>query len=119
MYVHEHVCTRTVSTNGGRSHSPSFTTPPLRAIGHRDRDAAYDPVAHFHLRNGAVVARLCWRADMSPRGVARSWGVMVNYRYDRGGLDQNSQDYQLRRRVHADAEIQQAAYGTDATEGVL
>lgn len=36
--------------------------------------------ANFHLRNGAVMWRLNWRADTSPRGLANSLGMMVNYR---------------------------------------
>lgn len=45
----------------------------------RRRGAALDPVANFHLRNGATVARLNWRGDTSARGLAGSLGVMVNY----------------------------------------
>ncbi|EGI67238.1 Malonyl-CoA decarboxylase, mitochondrial [Acromyrmex echinatior] len=37
--------------------------------------------ANFHLRNGAVMWRINWMADPSPRGVANSCGIMVNYRY--------------------------------------
>ena len=43
------------------------------------RGAALDHVANFHLRNGAAVARLNWRADPSARGLAGSVGIMVNY----------------------------------------
>lgn len=45
----------------------------------RRRGAALDPVANFHLRNGAAVARLNWLADPSARGLAGSLGLMVNY----------------------------------------
>jgi len=38
-------------------------------------------VANFHLRNGAVMWRLNWQADLSVRGLANSCGIMVNYRY--------------------------------------
>lgn len=44
-----------------------------------------DPVARFHLGNGAELHRLNPRADLSPKGMAQSCGVMVNYLYD---LDQ-------------------------------
>ncbi|MCB1407560.1 MAG: malonyl-CoA decarboxylase family protein [Rhodobacteraceae bacterium] len=44
-----------------------------------------DPVARFHLGNGAELHRLNLRADLSPKGVSQSCGVMVNYLYD---LDQ-------------------------------
>lgn len=36
--------------------------------------------ANFHLRNGAMMWRINWMADPSPRGVANSCGIMVNYR---------------------------------------
>lgn len=41
-----------------------------------------DAVARFHLGNGARVERLNWLADASQKGLAQSWGVMVNYLYD-------------------------------------
>ena len=45
----------------------------------RRRRLALDPVANFHLRNGAAVWRLNWRADLSRRGLSSSHGIMVNY----------------------------------------
>jgi malonyl-CoA decarboxylase len=41
-----------------------------------------DPVARFHLSNGAEVFRIVTQADLSTRGQQNSCGVMVNYRYD-------------------------------------
>lgn len=41
-----------------------------------------DPVARFHLGNGARLERLNWLADISPNGMAQSGGLMVNYVYD-------------------------------------
>ena len=41
-----------------------------------------DPVAGFHLANGAILERINVYADRSERGMAQSYGVMVNYRYD-------------------------------------
>ncbi len=41
-----------------------------------------DPVARFHLGNGAIVHALHSDADMSPKGRAGSGGMMVNYLYD-------------------------------------
>jgi len=48
-----------------------------------------DPVARFHLGNGARVERLNWGGDPSPKGLAQSYGLMVNYLYDLGRLDKN------------------------------
>ena len=41
------------------------------------RGLALDPVANFHLRNGASLLRLNWRADLSTAGLRRSHGLMV------------------------------------------
>ena len=46
-----------------------------------------DPVARFHLGNGARVERLNWMGDPSPKGIKQSFGLMVNYLYDLKRLD--------------------------------
>ncbi len=46
-----------------------------------------DPVARFHLGNGARVERLNWAGDPSPKGQRQSCGIMVNYLYDLKRLD--------------------------------
>ena len=43
--------------------------------------AALDPVANFHLSNGASVEKLNCMADLSPKRMKESAGVMVNYKY--------------------------------------
>jgi malonyl-CoA decarboxylase len=48
-----------------------------------------DPVARFHLGNGARVERLNWAGDPSPKGMRQSFGVMVNYLYDPRRLDRH------------------------------
>lgn len=48
-----------------------------------------DPVARFHMGNGARLWRLLADADDSPRGLARSYGIMANYRYCPEDLDAN------------------------------
>ena len=48
-----------------------------------------DPVARFHLGNGARVERINWAADPSARGIRQSLGLMVNYLYDLDKLDDN------------------------------
>ncbi|QYY32238.1 malonyl-CoA decarboxylase [Cupriavidus pinatubonensis] len=48
-----------------------------------------DPVARFHLGNGACVERLNWGADMSRKGRTQSCGMMVNYLYAPEALDDN------------------------------
>ncbi|MEP6589071.1 MAG: malonyl-CoA decarboxylase [Polaromonas sp.] len=48
-----------------------------------------DPVARFHLGNGARIERLNWAADPSPKGIKQSYGLMVNYLYDLKRLDKH------------------------------
>ena len=52
-----------------------------------------DPVARFHLRNGARLERLNWMADPSASGLAQSGGVMVNYVYDEAEVVANHEAY--------------------------
>lgn len=48
-----------------------------------------DPVARFHLGNGARIERLNWAADTSAKGLGQSCGMMVNYLYELDDLDAN------------------------------
>lgn len=48
-----------------------------------------DPVARFHLGNGARVERLNWAGDPSPKGMKQAFGLMVNYLYDLKRLDKH------------------------------
>ncbi len=48
-----------------------------------------DPVARFHLGNGACVETINWAADLSPKGIKQSFGLMVNYLYDLKKLDKH------------------------------
>jgi malonyl-CoA decarboxylase len=52
-----------------------------------------DPVARFHLGNGARIERINWLADRSPRRLAQSAGLMVNYLYDRPEIEQNHEAF--------------------------
>ena len=59
----------------------------------RPNGAALDPVAHFHLSNGARMERLNWMGDRSARGLRQSAGMMINYRYDLARIDANHEAY--------------------------
>ncbi|WP_198369650.1 malonyl-CoA decarboxylase domain-containing protein, partial [Roseomonas rosulenta] len=54
---------------------------------------ARDPVAHFHLSNGARIERLNWRADTSDNGMRQAFGLMVNYLYDPDRIEENHEGY--------------------------
>nr|WP_307189043.1 malonyl-CoA decarboxylase family protein [Azospirillum sp. B506] len=57
------------------------------------RARALDPVAHFHLTNGARMERLNWLSDRSGKGLTQSLGMMINYRYRLGEIDTNHEAY--------------------------
>jgi malonyl-CoA decarboxylase len=78
-----------------------------------------DPVARFHLGNGAEVHRVHARADTSEKGLRQSGGVMVNYLYDLGRVAQNHERFAAAHEIAASAEIRsQAAAGEKAAEHV-
>lgn len=56
---------------------------------------AYDPVAHFHLSNGASIKQLNWMADTSEKGITQSAGIMVNYLYELPKIDNNHENYMV------------------------
>jgi malonyl-CoA decarboxylase len=60
-----------------------------------------DPVAQFHLNNGAHVSRIFWLADTSARGMRQSYGVMVSYRYALSEVGRNHEQFQQYGRVAA------------------
>jgi malonyl-CoA decarboxylase len=59
----------------------------------RESGAALDPVAHFHLSNGARIERLNWLADVSDKGLRQSAAIMVNYLYRLADIEENHEAY--------------------------
>ncbi|KAI8644056.1 malonyl-CoA decarboxylase-domain-containing protein [Parasitella parasitica] len=55
---------------------------------------ALDPVANFHLRNGACAHQIHWQADTSEKGIRDSFGIMINYNYITDRLESNHRLYQ-------------------------
>lgn len=54
-----------------------------------NKEQPLDPVARFHLGNGARIERLNWKADVSAKGIKQSCSIMANYVYDLDQLDDN------------------------------
>jgi malonyl-CoA decarboxylase len=52
-----------------------------------------DPVARFHLGNGARLERINWLGNDAPRGIQESFGIMVNYLYDRDTINDNHEAF--------------------------
>jgi malonyl-CoA decarboxylase len=72
-----------------------------------------DPVARFHLSNGARLDRIDWLGDTSEAGMVRSAGLMVNYVYKLADVEANHEAYVKERRVIASSRLEKLA--RDAT----
>jgi len=68
-------------------------------------DAPLDPVARFHLGNGARLHRMHGGADLSIKGREQSAGIMVNYLYDLAKIEENHEAYFDKGRIVASRTI--------------
>jgi malonyl-CoA decarboxylase len=64
-----------------------------------------DPVARFHLGNGALIHRVHAGADTSDKGMQQSAGVMVNYLYDLAKVTQNHEQFASAHAIAASPDI--------------
>jgi malonyl-CoA decarboxylase len=64
-----------------------------------------DPVARFHLGNGARLERLNFLGDMSPKGLKQSHGLMVNYLYALDEIEKNHEAFAEKGAVAASAGV--------------
>ncbi|HET7413137.1 MAG TPA: malonyl-CoA decarboxylase [Pararhizobium sp.] len=83
----------------GNSQSLAALTAEYLVRAKRDDGLPRDPVARFHFGNGASLERIHPLADLSPKGIDQSCGVMVNYRYDLKTVEANHELYAHRREV--------------------
>ncbi len=68
-----------------------------------------DPVARFHLGNGASLERVDWEGDLSPKGLAEFYGIMVNYRYDLDEIERNHEAFANRGQIAASSAVKKLA----------
>ena len=66
-----------------------------------------DPVARFHLRNGARLERINWLGDCSPKGLKQSAGMLVNYVYEPKSVTQNHEAYVNDGEIISSSSVQQ------------
>ena len=64
-----------------------------------------DPVAKFHLGNGAIIHQINIDADLSEKGLLQSKGVMVNYLYDLSKISQNVESFSKEGEISANTTI--------------
>jgi len=68
-----------------------------------------DPVARFHLGNGAQLVDIHWLGDTSEKGLAQAWGIMVNYLYDLDRIEENHEAYAGEGKVIASRKLRNLA----------
>ena len=72
---------------------------------------AIDPVAHFHLSNGARVERIMALGDTSEKGAKESATLMVNYLYDPAKIEDYHEDYAGEGKRNASTAVRRLARG--------
>lgn len=53
-----------------------------------------DPVARFHLRNGARLEAINWLGNMTPHAIEQSFGLMTNYLYEPNEIEANHEAFE-------------------------
>lgn len=66
---------------------------------------ARNPVAHFHLSNGARIEQLNWLADVSTKGMQDSAGIMVNYLYRLDRIERYHEEYRSKGKIAASSTV--------------
>lgn len=89
---------------------PSVKEPFLRLCAHylvevNRNGHAHDPVARFHLGNGASIEQINWAADLSEKGIRQSAGIMVNYLYRAEDIIANHEAYVREGRIAVSASV--------------
>ncbi len=86
-----------------RALMPAAAAYFLRAKTPRGRPI--DPVARFHLGNGARLERINFLGDVSGKGLSQSHGLMVNYLYDLGHIEKNHEAFAEKGEVVASSAV--------------
>jgi len=85
----------------------------------RDDGRPLDPVARFHLSNGARIERINWLGDTSVKGLAQSAGMMVNYVYKLGDIEDNHEAYSDQGKVVAASSVRGLARRERSSRGAI
>lgn len=70
-----------------------------------DRGQPLNPVARFHLGNGARLHRINWLGDTSDKGMHQSGGLMVNYLYVLDDIERNHEQYTTNGTIACSSEV--------------
>jgi malonyl-CoA decarboxylase len=73
-----------------------------------ERGQPLDPVARFHLKNGAILERINILGDPSENGMKQSFGTMVNYVYNLAKVEENHEEYVRNNQVISSSSVKKA-----------
>jgi malonyl-CoA decarboxylase len=73
-----------------------------------DAGEPLDPVARFHLKNGAILERINLLGNPSAKGMESAYGLMVNYVYDLSRVEENHEKYVRNREVICSSQVRKA-----------
>jgi malonyl-CoA decarboxylase len=104
-----------------QNHPDADTTDEASMVRHcarylvtaKRRSLPLDPVARFHLRNGACLEQLNWHGDTSAKGMAESHGLLANYLYSGQDLAANNEALTLDGIVTASRQVVSLLDDTD------
>ena len=82
-----------------------------------ERGRVIDPVARFHLGNGARLERVNFLADRSPRALGQAHGLMVNYLYKLNDIEANHEAFAARGEVVASQQVRRLAKNPRGSRG--
>ena len=69
-------------------------------ISNREDNLPNDPVARFHIGNGAILENINFLGDVSEKGLQQSLGTMVNYLYDLEEVEKNHEKYVVDKKIN-------------------
>ena len=94
-------------TGQAARHEAAFIAAAIRYFTEPEREDGWpnDPVARFHLGNGAILEQLNFGADRSPKGMQQAGGLMVNYLYDLDVVEANHETFHETRAVPLSATL--------------
>jgi len=76
--------------------------------------APVDPVARFHLGNGAAAHRINWPADLAPGALERAHGLMINYLYEHDAIEARHEAFVADGTIACGPEVRRALQGSRA-----
>ena len=75
-------------------------------ISNRSDDLPNDPVARFHLGNGAILEKINFLSNISENGLEQSLGYMVNYLYNLEEVELNHEKYVVDKKINTSKSLE-------------